>query len=244
MRVLTWNLFHGRSLPPAKRDLLDRYAALLASWEWDVALLQEVPPWWPARLAAAADADHREALTSRNAGLWLRRRMAERWPDLIKSNGGGCNAVLTRGSRAGAIVEHERVRLRLWPERRVGQLVRLADGTCLANVHASARVPLAEAELRRLWDHALRFADGAPLVLGGDLNLRSPLAPPDGRDDRIAHVAWRDVDHIFARDMVAAGAARTIERSISLDGGEVQLSDHMPLLVELAQPRSSADRCI
>ena len=51
LRILTWNLFHGRSLPPARGALVEQFAALLASWEWDVALLQEVPPWWPRRLA-------------------------------------------------------------------------------------------------------------------------------------------------------------------------------------------------
>ena len=47
MRVLTWNLFHGRAVPDAPRELLDEFAAQLAAWAWDVALLQEVPPWWP-----------------------------------------------------------------------------------------------------------------------------------------------------------------------------------------------------
>ena len=48
VRVLTWNLFHGRAVPPAGRELFDEFATALAGWEWDVALLQEVPPWWPA----------------------------------------------------------------------------------------------------------------------------------------------------------------------------------------------------
>jgi hypothetical protein len=39
MLVLSWNLFHGRSLPPAHHDLLGQFAARLAEWEWDVALL-------------------------------------------------------------------------------------------------------------------------------------------------------------------------------------------------------------
>ena len=53
MRVLTWNLLHGRAVPPAGRDLFDEFADALAGWEWDVALLQEVPPWWPAELRGA-----------------------------------------------------------------------------------------------------------------------------------------------------------------------------------------------
>lgn len=232
MNVLTWNLFHGRSTPPAKRDLLDRFATLLAGWEWDVALLQEAPPWWPGQLAAAGDADFRAVLTSRNEGLWLRRRLGERWPDAIKSNAGGCNAILARRSRAGVIVEDRAIRLRLWPERRVGQLARLADGTCVANLHSSSRVPLAEDELERLWDSALAFADGAPLILGGDLNLRAPQVPPM-RDVRIAHAASRDVDHIFATALAPASSAQKLERWALAGDLRVQLSDHVPLLVEL-----------
>ena len=96
--VLTWNLFHGRAVPGAGRDLLAEFARSLAGWSWDVALLQEVPPWWTDPLARQAGAQQRTALTSRNLGLALRRAIAARSPDLLKSNGGGCNAVLVRGS--------------------------------------------------------------------------------------------------------------------------------------------------
>jgi len=57
--LLTWNLYHGRSAPPCGRDPLDEYAATLAGWDWEVALLQEVPPWWPPELAHAAGAESR-----------------------------------------------------------------------------------------------------------------------------------------------------------------------------------------
>jgi endonuclease/exonuclease/phosphatase family metal-dependent hydrolase len=224
MLVLTWNLSHGRSVPGAGRDLRETFATRIAGWDWDVALLQEVPPWWPRSLARAAGAEERSALTSRNAVLPLRRLLAERGPDLIKSNGGGANAVLSRQP----IVEHRALRLRTRPERRVAQLVRLADGTCAANFHGSTRVPLAEAELRRLWGEALAFAREAPLVLGGDLNLRSPQAP--ARD--ILHIASRDVDHLFSVGFVPEGA-ETLERSIELDGRELWLSDHPPLVARL-----------
>src|SRR3954447_20338580 len=109
MLVLTWNLFHGRAVPGAGRDLQGDFARAIAGWPWDVALLQEVPPWWPPGLAQAAGAEHRLpppprrrlrppglALTSRNGLLPLRRAIARRAPDLIKSNGGGSNAILAR----------------------------------------------------------------------------------------------------------------------------------------------------
>jgi endonuclease/exonuclease/phosphatase family metal-dependent hydrolase len=231
LRVITWNLFHGRSLPPARGALSAQFAAVLSDWEWDVALLQEVPPWWPAPLAGASGAEHRTALTSRNSLLALRRALASRWPELMRSNGGGCNAILVRG----AVVEHRAVRLRVRPERRVAQLARLADGTCVANYHGSARVALAEAELARLWELAFRWAHGAPLVLGGDLNLRAPDVPGSG----IVHVGERDVDHLFARGLRAEGGAEVLGRVLRLAEGEVELSDHPPLRVSLR--RATAD---
>src|SRR5947207_10519974 len=137
MRVLTWNLFHGRARPPAGRSLEREFAAALAGWEWDVALLQEVPPWWPARLAA----EHDVALTSRNALLPLRRALAERRPDLMRSGGGSANAILVRAPER--ITARARRRLRLWPERRVVHAVRLEpSGVWVANLHAQVHSEL------------------------------------------------------------------------------------------------------
>lgn len=244
MKVLTWNLFHGRSLPAAGVELSESFAALLGKWEWDVALLQEVPPWWVGLLARRTRADQRTALTSRNAGLAVRRAIGERWPDLLKSNAGGCNAVLIRGAshgeshshragttpRAPTVREHRAIRLRLWPERRVGQLLRFTDGVCMVNFHASTSERLAEAELTSLWEHALRFAGDAPLILGGDLNLRAPRAP----DESFLHAASRDVDHLFVRGLRPEGAAERLDRWVSLNGRRVRLSDHLPLRVTLS----------
>jgi endonuclease/exonuclease/phosphatase family metal-dependent hydrolase len=225
MRVLTWNLFHGRSLPPARHELLGHFAAALASWEWDVALLQEVPPWWPARLALAAGARQRAALTSRNSAPALRRMLARRWPELVKSNAGGANAVLARA----CVHAHRALRLRTWPERRVAQLVRLQDGVCVVNYHGSSRSQLAQAELLALCEQALRWAGSAPLIIGGDLNLRTPHAAVDG----LAHVCARDVDHIFARGFRSGPPCRRLDRDVQLGPRRVALSDHVPLLAEL-----------
>jgi endonuclease/exonuclease/phosphatase family metal-dependent hydrolase len=228
MRVLSWNVFHGRALPPARHALLGEFAQKLDEWEWDVALLQELPPWWPAQLACAAGAEQRSVLTSRNALLALRRAVAERRPELAKSNAGGCNAILSRMP----IGAHATLRLRLWPERRVAQLLRIGDGTCVVNFHASTRAARAEQELARLWEHALMWADGAPLILGGDLNLREPAAPGDGE---VAHIASSEVDHIFARGFAREEAEpEPLDRGIvARDGRRVELSDHAPLQVSL-----------
>ncbi len=225
MRVLSWNLFHGRSVPASRRDLLEEFGTLLAGWSWDVALLQEVPPWWPPALAAAADAEQRTALTSRNFGLPLRRALARRDPELMKSNGGGSNAILARSP----IAWHSSVRLRRRPERRVAQIARLGDGTVVANFHGSTRVPLAERELERLGVLALAAAGTppAPVVLGGDLNLREP------RVSGMEHAAARDVDHVFVAGL-RVRASEVLSAEWSHGGRRVTLSDHPPLVAELA----------
>ena len=234
-RVLTWNLFHGRSVPETPHSLLPEFAALLASWEWDVALLQEVPPWWPQWLARELGAEQRSALTSRNSLPGLRQALAERRPELLKSNGGGCNAILSRVP----IADHSTLRLRSWPERRVAQLARLRDGTCVVNLHASTRPARAMQELERLWPRALAWAEPDRLILGGDLNVRSPAPAPA----TVIHAAASGVDHVFARGLIpttasdsrsaAPGALDRPSREIVLDGRRVELSDHAPLLVRL-----------
>jgi endonuclease/exonuclease/phosphatase family metal-dependent hydrolase len=238
--VLSWNLFHGRSLPPTNRSLFEEFAAKLAHWSWDVALLQEVPPWWPARLARELGVEQRSALTSRNSLLFLRRAIAERRPELLESNGGGCNAILSRAP----IAEHRTLRLRRWPERRVAQLARLHDGTRVVNLHASTRPARAAEELARLWAYALDWAGSDRLILGGDLNLRSPTAAPP----TVLHAAAAGVDHVFARGLTPSAASDSASnapsaldrpnREIVLDGRRVELSDHAPLLVQL-RPQAS-----
>lgn len=219
MRVLTWNLFHGRARPPAGRELLGEFAAALASWPWDVALLQEVPPWWPPALARACDAQERTALTSRNALPALRRFVAARWPDVIKSGGGGANAILVRGA---PVSEHREVVLRRRPERRVCHAVRLDGGTWCANLHAQVHSAAhAQADVALAARSALRWAGDAPVVLGGDLNVRRAEAVG------FAQLGGAWVDHVLGRGFDAAGArTEVLQRGV--------LSDHAPVLVECA----------
>jgi endonuclease/exonuclease/phosphatase family metal-dependent hydrolase len=216
LRVLTWNLFHGRAVPPRDADLFDAFASRLAGWRWDVALLQEVPPWWPVSLAHACDAQVRCALTSRNALLPLRRRIASRSPELLKANGGGCNAILVRG--LGGIELHGRRRLRVWPERRVVHAVRVRDELWFANVHASTHPPRARRDVAAACATALRWAGDEPLVFGGDCNVVR-LALPG-----LTHVGASHVDHLFVRGLACASAR---EETPARSG----LSDHAPLLV-------------
>ena len=218
MLVLTWNLFHGRSVPDEPREQLAAFAAQLASWEWDVALLQEVPPWWPPALGRASGAGARTALTSRNWLLPLTRWAARRRPDVIKSWGGGANAILVRGE---AIGEHRLRTLRAWPERRVVHGVRLAGGRWLCNLHAQAHSEArAQADIALAAATATAWAAGAPVVLGGDLNTRAPLAPG------FTHVAGHGVDHVLVQPATAAPSERTLSHG--------RLSDHAPVLAEIA----------
>jgi len=216
LRVLTWNLMHGRSVPPSGRDLLDEFSTALAAWEWDVALLQEVPPWWPPALAARLGAESRHVLTSRNGLLPLRRAIARRWPDLIKSSGGGANAILARRDR---IVAHRAQRLCRLPERRFVHAVQLGCGMWFANLHATAhRTAAARRDGENAAAAMLRWSSAAPAALGGDFNLRAAEWPG------FRPVASSDVDHIFI-----AGPVQAVSEAEQLDRG--RLSDHGPLAV-------------
>ena len=196
------------------RPLGGAVAAALAAWEWDVALLQEVPPWWPRRLAASCGALAFTAPTSRGQALPLARVLAARRPDVVKSWGGGANVILLRG--AGATV-HARLRVRLTPERRVLQAVRREDGVWFGNLHGSAHeVSRAQADLERAGAALRSWAGDEPVVFGGDLNTRTPAVPG------FTHAGGHALDHVFVRGLEIAAPAVTLER-----GG---LSDHVPLL--------------
>jgi endonuclease/exonuclease/phosphatase family metal-dependent hydrolase len=222
--VLTWNLFHGRAVPEERHSLLADFTSRLASWEWDVALLQEVPPWWPPRLGAACAASARTALTSRNWLLAVTRSIAERRPDLIKSWGGGSNAILVRGER---VIDHRVRTLRRWPERRVVHAVLLERGWWVANFHGQVHSEeRAQADIAGAAQSTMAWSGNAPAILGGDMNTRQPTAPG------FAYVAGHGVDHVLVRGLEAASPGRTLDRG--------NLSDHCPVLAEVAPRKDGA----
>lgn len=222
LTVLTWNLKHGRAVPSAGRNLYDEFADKLGSWGWDAALLQEVPPWWPAALGARLGCEQRFVLTSRNFLLPVRRAIAVRWPDLIKSSGGGCNAIL---ARRGVVAEHRARRLCLLPERRWVHGVRLtiqSRPVWVCNLHTNSNA----LEGRRAAVAAAGWASGAaagpahaetPALLGGDFNVRGLMLE-----------GWRPagghgVDQFYVRGLEPVGPAQVLDRG--------HLSDHAPVMV-------------
>ncbi len=224
MRVLTWNLLHGRSVPDRPRSLLHEFAAALASWSWDVALLQEVAAMVASGARRGRRGGARTALTSRNLGLPLRRLAAERRPDLVEVQ----RRRRERDSVRGAPIREHRVEtLRWWPERRVVHAVRSDGLPWVGNVHAQVH-----AERRALADLAAaaeavgRWASehppptavgGGAAVLGGDFNTREPRVP----GFRLA--GGHGVDWIAARDLIPAAEPEVLDRR--------GLSDHAPVVV-------------
>ena len=181
-------------------------------------MLQEVPPWWPPRSPPRRGAQQRTQLTSRNRLLPLRRAISDRNPDILKSNGGGCE----RDPRARrAIDEHRAERLRRQPEARWVHGVRLAGAGWVVNVHSHNHPePAARADTERRRRGARRWAGGAPLVFGGDVNLRRARLPG------LVHVAGNHVDHLFTDGRAGRRRGEVLDRG--------PLSDHPPVAVTLA----------
>ena len=264
LRAFTWNLFHGRDHPPdpalvtwrsrllriserdathvqVNRDLFDEFAYVVDTAEWDVALLQECPPRWTAALAAYTATEAHAVMTSRNSLAPVRTLLARLNPDLIASNEGGSNLTLVRGE------VHERRELELTPgprpERRAMAFTRTAPASfgaevCVANLHASAGRRLraaAEREVMSAAEQAVEWAGDAPLLLGGDFNIR----PED--TDVFEKLAERYgfspptpglLDHLLARGLETGepGAAWPPERREVAEGAlAMRLSDHAPV---------------
>ena len=240
MRVLSWNLFHGRDFPVEvdyKRSLHAEFAALLARFDWDVALLQEAPPRFFRELAFKSGAQGVMVKTSRNQLGFLRGWIADHAPDLIKSGEGGSNQVLFRPP--WTVVEERSLTLARWPERRRMMWLKLRDGdgatVCVSNLHASAHKPARAAqEVERAARAALEWSGGRPLIFGGDFNVRPSEQP--WIFERLTELGFSGptgpklIDHLLVRGMQVAEKPHQLpaERREVRAGSapRVRLSDH------------------
>jgi endonuclease/exonuclease/phosphatase family metal-dependent hydrolase len=166
----TWNLFHGNSVPPERRDRLERMVRLVTADEPDVVLLQELPAWALPRLGAwsgmqaVGDVAARPHLGPLPSTAELGRLLTGIHHGALRSTfSGQANAILVAPrlrvlARERIVLNAKRFRdaqarvLRLgalarlaWAkERRVAQAVRLRleDGATLvvANLHATSFV--------------------------------------------------------------------------------------------------------
>jgi endonuclease/exonuclease/phosphatase family metal-dependent hydrolase len=261
--AVSWNLFHGRDFPPdpalftwrsrllwieernethvqVNRDLEAEFAAVLAGAEWDVALLQESPPRFADSLAAACAAEKHRALTSRNSLGGLRATLARINPDLIASGEGGSNLTLVRSAGAlGGIVERRELAIHSGrPERRAMAFTRTAAGLCVANLHATADRPeLATEDVLLAARTAIGWAGDAPLLFGGDLNLR-PAQDPETFEQLHSRFGLEGttgphaIDHLLGRGLGTIEAPTTWppeRRELRRDGLALRLSDHAPV---------------
>jgi endonuclease/exonuclease/phosphatase family metal-dependent hydrolase len=266
--AITWNLFHGRDFPPdpelrswrsrllridernethvqVNRDLTTEFATLLAATAWDVALLQECPPRFAEPLAKACSAEWHRALTSRNSLGPLRGLLARQNPDLIASGEGGSNLTLVRvPGRLGGIAERRELTIHDGPpERRALALTRTASGVCVANLHATNDMgAMASEDVLRAARAATEFAGSAPLLFGGDLNLRPAEQPAVFKRLRedfglAAPTAPGAIDHLLSRglEVLEPPTAWPDERrELPLDGRALRLSDHAPVQARFA----------
>ena len=241
MRVLSWNLYHGRDFPPdralftlrsrllriternethvqANRSLCREFTGWVAHYEWDVALLQEAPPLWFRAFRRRTGSVGARAFTSRNVVPPLQRFAAWANPDLIASWEGGSNQILVR--EPGRTLEQRRMILTLRPERRtmVWARVQLPNGAtvCVANLHASAGLPeKASLELRAAAASAIEWSEGDPLVFGGDMNLR-PARHPDAFSELRERFGLGEPTGPMVIDHLLARGLEVVERTRQL----------------------------
>jgi endonuclease/exonuclease/phosphatase family metal-dependent hydrolase len=278
IHAISWNLFHGRDFPPDRslftwrsrllklsergstyvqvnRSLFAEFATALSGMSWDVALLQECPPRWAPRLAESLGVESHVVLTSRNLVRPLQGLIADLNPDLIASWEGGSNLTLVRGAlvRGAEPAIAERRELVIHggrPERRTMAFTRTSAGLCVANLHASSNRPdLAGPEVLGAAERATEWTAGAPLLFGGDLNLR-PAEHPDvfeqlrERYNLAPPTAAGAIDHLLSRGLAIVEqpsplphpeAIRATDFSGPLGlwrreaGRRIRLSDHAPV---------------
>jgi endonuclease/exonuclease/phosphatase family metal-dependent hydrolase len=245
--VRSWNVYHGNTVPPSRRNFLESMVRLATEDRPEIVCLQELPAWALARverwsgMTGLADVAQRPMLGPLPSHAELGRRLTELNPGLLRSAfSGQGNAILTtlevlgrwctclnprslrRRTRVGRVAK-----LAWAKERRICQAarLRLADGrtAIVANLHATGGdVAITNAEV----DRAARFATalaapGEGVVLAGDFNL-APILGGYGFD-----AAGWGIDHVLLRGLSGGEQHSWPEVRRRLDG--VLLSDHAPV---------------
>jgi endonuclease/exonuclease/phosphatase family metal-dependent hydrolase len=253
--VRTWNIAHGRDVPPgpgyghARRKLLAEMCAVMVEDDPDIVLLQEVPVWAGSLLheetgmgvtlahAYGAHVPFLHVPLPLAAGAALGKAL----PDFVRTQFEGQGQALLYSPNL-LLVSARRVQLneprRLRGEPRIAQLVRLRHrklGVELAvgNVHADPRG--APVQLERAGFVLERFARGAPMILGGDLNAGTQSAALRALVGRgwIEDAGEVGIDHLLVRGAeLEWPATRWLpqRRDLRLNGSlPLRLSDHDPV---------------
>jgi endonuclease/exonuclease/phosphatase (EEP) superfamily protein YafD len=245
--VRSWNLYHGNTSPPGRRNYLEAMVRLASEDRPEVLCLQELPAWALPHLAAwsgmtaVADVAQPPALGPLPSTPELGRRLTALNPGVLRSAfSGQANALLTTLEPVGrwrCVLNPRSVRGRTevgfvarlaWAkERRVCHAARLRfpDGrtAIVANLHATSGNPtIAVAEVER----AASFATGLaapdePVVLAGDFNS-APELGAYGFDE----AGW-GIDHVLVRGLPAGEQRSWPEERRRPDGA--LLSDHAPV---------------
>ena len=203
IRVLSWNLYHGRDFPPdpalrtwrsrllriternathaqVNRSLLDEFSRVLDGFEWDIALLQEAPPRWFAELGRRTRSNGLRVLTSRNLCPPVQRLLADLNPDLIASSDGGSNQILVRAPAGSSSIAGSRSLGAPSSVACTGRASRSRTGRACA---WPTSMPRPDCPARRASSScgrpkaAVEWSAGDPLVFGGDLNVRPKRTP-------------------------------------------------------------------
>jgi endonuclease/exonuclease/phosphatase family metal-dependent hydrolase len=223
--VRTWNLCHGRTVPPSGRIQLERMVRLVTGDGPHVVGLQEVPVWALSRLEAWSGMLSVGAV-ARPARLGaLGRRLTAVAPDLFRSAFNGQANALLVGRPLAPVGERRAVELERHGarERRVCQLVPVGTGgrrALVANLHATAHAP---AIARRQLEQVSRLVAGSEeaTIVVGDFNVRRTGLP--GFSPPI-----EGIDQILVRGLDVERPPRVWSAGRRRSNGRL-LSDHAPV---------------